>query len=50
MDFEDIFETINFELVLEGIGAIFGVSLLWNLFFHSEKLKALLLTFLTSIC
>lgn len=50
MDFENIFETIHFELVLEGIGTIFGFHLLWQLFFHSEELRVLLSSFITTIC
>lgn len=50
MDFEDLFEMINFELVLEGIGMIFGFYLLWKVFFHSEAFKLLLSSFITSVC
>lgn len=49
MDFENIIETINFELVLEGIGAIFAAGLLWNLFFQ-QGLFRLLSLFITTIC
>ena len=49
MDFENIIETINFELVLEGLGTIFGVGLLWKLFFQQGLLPFLSL-FLSTIC
>lgn len=49
MDFENVIETINFELVLEGVGTIFGFGLLWQLFFHQE-LHTLLSLFITTIC
>lgn len=49
MDLENILETINFELVLEGVGAVFGFGLLWQLFFK-QGLHTLLLLFVTTIC
>ena len=49
MDFENIFEQINFDLVLEGLGTIFGFGLLWWLFFH-QGLPSLITLFITTIC
>lgn len=49
MDIENVFETIHFELVLEGIGAIFGFGLLWQFFFR-QGLYSLLELFITTIC
>lgn len=49
MDFKDIFEQIQFELILEGLGAIFGFFILWQLFF-SQEFHTLLTLFITSIC
>lgn len=49
MDFENVFETIHFELVLEGIGAIFGFGLLWQFLFQ-QGLHNLLALFIATIC
>ena len=49
MEFENIIETIEFELILEGIGTTFGFGLLWQLFFH-DGLPNLLTLFITTIC
>lgn len=49
MEFKDIIETIEFELVLEGIGTILGFQLLWQFFFHNN-LHTLLTLFITTIC
>ena len=49
MDFENLTETILFELVLEGIGTIFAFGFLWRMFFHSG-LSTILTLFITSIC
>lgn len=49
MDFKNIIESINFELVLEGVGAIFGFWLLWQLFFR-QSLHMLLSLYITTIC
>ncbi len=49
MGFKNIIETIHFDLVLEGIGAIFGFGLLWQLFFR-QGLQPLVTLFITTIC
>lgn len=49
MDFENIIESFHFDLVLEGIGAIFGCALLWQFFFRNG-LHTLLSLFITTIC
>lgn len=49
MEFNNLIESIEFELVLEGIGCIFGFALLWQFFFQ-DKLQILLIHFITSIC
>lgn len=49
MELKNIIETINFELVIEGIGVIFGISLLWGLLF-SDEFQHFLSLFLTTIC
>lgn len=49
MDFKTIIETINFELVIEGVGAIFGIGLLWQLFFR-QGLYTLFSLFITTLC
>ncbi len=48
MDFEHILETIQFDFVLEGIGFLFGLLLLWQLFFQ-QKLSTLLTLFLMTL-
>lgn len=49
MELKNIIETINFELVVEGLGALCGISLLWELLFH-RGLPHLLSLFLATIC
>lgn len=49
MDFKNIIETIHFELVIEGIGVLFGISLIWEMIFHNG-LQHLLSLFLITIC
>lgn len=49
MEFKELLETINFDLVLEGIGTIFGFGLLWKLFVGND-IRQLLELFITSIC
>ena len=49
MDLKHIFEHIQFELLLEGLGGIFGFHILWQLLFN-QKLQALLSSFITTIC
>ena len=48
MDFENIIEIIHFEFLLESIGFLFGLELLWHLFFH-QGLSSLLSLFLITI-
>ena len=49
MNFKDILEQIQFELILEGLGMIFGIALLWKLIFH-PNIHLLLSLFITTIC
>ena len=49
MNFEELIEQIQFELILEGIGVIFGFYLLWQLFFDST-IQSLMSLFITTIC
>lgn len=49
MDFENILEQINFDLVLEGIGTIFSFGLLWWIFL-GQGFSSLVTFFITSIC
>lgn len=49
MDFENLIETINYELVIEGISTLFGIALLWKFLFQNE-LQQLLSLFLTTMC
>lgn len=49
MDLKNIIETINFELVIEGIGTLFGIALLWGLLF-SKEFQHLLSLFLITMC
>lgn len=48
MDFENLIETIHFELVLEGIGTLFGFGLLWQ-FFLQKELSSLISLFIHTI-
>ena len=49
MNFKNIIETINYELVIEGIGALFGIALLWKFLFQNG-LQELLSLFLITVC
>ena len=49
MELKQILETIHFDFVLEGLGIVFAITLLWNLFF-SQEIQYLLSLFLTTIC
>lgn len=49
MNFKNIIDMIHFELLLESMGFLFGLALLWNFFFQ-QKLSFLLSLFITSIC
>ena len=49
MDFKEIFELIHFELVIEGLGVLFGFHLLWQLFLN-QGILPLISLFITSIC
>lgn len=33
MDFKELFGMITFDMLLEGLGTVFGIGLLWYLFF-----------------
>ena len=49
MDFDTIIEITYFDLVLEGLGVIFGFHLLWNFLFQ-DTLPYLLSLFIHTIC
>lgn len=35
MEFKEVFEHVTHEFVLEGLGLIFGIGLVWEIFFGS---------------
>ena len=49
MDLNNLFETISFDFVLEGIGILFAFSLLWHFLFLPE-LHDLLSYLITTLC
>lgn len=49
MDLDTIIEITCFELVLEGLGAIFGIGLLWKFLFQ-DTIPYLLSLFIHTIC
>lgn len=49
MDLDTIIEIIHFDLILEGLGTIFGFRILWQLLFH-DTLPYLLSLFIDTIC
>ncbi len=49
MNLKEIIEQIQFELVLEGLGVVFGFYLLGQLIFH-QGIHSLITLFITTIC
>ena len=49
MELKHILETIQFDFVAEGLGALFGIGLLWSLLFSNE-VQYLLSLFFTTLC
>lgn len=49
MDLDTIIEIINFDIVLEGLGIIFGFGLLWQFLFQ-DTLPYMLSLFIHTIC
>lgn len=49
MDFENIINMINFDFLLESIGFLFGLELLWHFFFQNW-ISSFLSLFITTTC
>ena len=49
MDLNNLFETISFDFVLEGIGILFAFKLLWQ-FLFLQGLHDLLIYLITTLC
>ena len=49
MDLENIIDFFHFEFLLESIGFLFGLELLWQFFFHNW-ISNFLTLFITTIC
>lgn len=49
MEFKELFEMITLDVVLEGIGMVFGFGLLWKLFLGGG-INSLMELFIAAVC